>query len=206
MLFLILIIFIIVVIIIKKGSSTTEKDKIDNDLSNALYSVDENENKNKETIATWKDGVVWYGKNRTSPYGTYSADGTVCNRDGEIIGMISGSENDYSIVLDRHYLWERLKRIFNEQNSELADLNGFYEWCKKVGEICGNNNGGVIDCEVNERTKYYYRSDGDQMGAGAAFLILVQDEVIQMGLHNEYVRMLDFQELLIRQNKFIVKG
>ena len=130
-------------------------------------------------LATFQNGQVYY-ENTGSVIDTNDAKGNVYRRDGCCIGHII----DDHVYLDRYY---RYTQWLNILSSHGEDSKRFVDEIKTIHRNClpytqmwvANLYGGWVEDLVETNKTDYYGDSADPLGSGAAFLVVVEDQLVE---------------------------
>lgn len=146
-----------------------------------------------EPIASFQNGKVYYGAG-SSVIGTYDSNGNVFRQDGCLIGRVT----DEDVYMDRYY---RYTQWLDLLSSHGGDFIKFVEEIKTIHQNClpytqmwaAKLYGGWVEDRVDTDKIDYYGDSADPIGSGAAFLIVVEDRLVDdrrsgfyMNLENEF--------------------
>lgn len=146
-----------------------------------------------EPIASFQNGKVYYGAG-SSIIGTYDSNGNVFRQDGCLIGHVT----DEDVYMDRYY---RYTQWLDLLSSHGGDFIKFVEEIKTIHQNClpytqmwaAKLYGGWVEDRVDTDKIDYYGDSADPIGSGAAFLIVVEDRLVDdrrsgfyMNLENEF--------------------
>lgn len=130
-------------------------------------------------LATFQDGKVRYGVNG-SVIGTYDINGNVYRQDGCLIGCVIGDR----IIMDRYYRYAEWLDILSSHG---GDSIKFVEEIKTIHHNClpytqmwvANLYGGWVEDLVDTNKIDYYGDSADSIGSAAAFLVVVEDRLVE---------------------------
>lgn len=141
---------------------------------NELYIYKNNQ---RVTIATFSDGNVFMVGYQGKEYkiGRYDEAGKVYNSDDNMIGfMMSGTR----MIISREFRLDFFRKQFS---GKLRTPQLTYN----LGEVLGSSSGTIFEADINGRDQYekgvaYYETvDKNLMGVGAAYLLLVYEEIVE---------------------------
>ena len=131
-----------------------------------------------KVVTSFVNGIVYYA-DTDSPMGRYDAQGHVYDQSGRLIGM-SYPEGD--VVMDRTYNYTWL------QNNLSGDSAVRNPRCKPaMTMLAGRNYGTYIEAPEGMTDIYITTGNTDFVGAGAAYLIAVNDDLINEELAAFYL-------------------
>lgn len=142
-----------------------------------MYELNYFNNRSDRPLATFSNGCVFYEDSR-SQIGTYDNNGNVYRNDGCLIGQVKG---DW-VYMDRHYQYERWCQIMSNQPS----FKDFAEELRSRPSNCmpfmlmgaARLNGAWIE-SFDSSGIDYYGDPADIVGSAAAFLVVIEDSLVE---------------------------
>ncbi len=128
-------------------------------------------------IVSFKDGVVYY-RDDVAQLGRYGSDGRVYNKSGDYIGRVMGD----SAVMDRTYSYEWLQRHLTTDPA-IHDPNCKPAMTMEAGIFCSS----CIETPEEERIVFVDGAGSDPIGANAAYLVGINDGLINKALDDFYL-------------------
>lgn len=126
-------------------------------------------------ILSFENGVIFL---ENSVYGHYDAQGRVFNREGKYIGM---SYPGGGVIMDRTYNYDWLRGNLPTDRS-VQDPN-----CRPaMTMLAGENNYSYIEAPEGMENVFISQGCTDPTGAGAAYLVAVNDGLINLNMSRFY--------------------